>query len=87
MAPERTSLLVVLLLLAATVHHSTCQSTSGDPDDQAALAKVSAEEIARARFALLKVIDATLSRPLDQTCTICALSKNSEMCTGKTGFA
>jgi hypothetical protein len=49
MASERTSLLAVLLLLAATVHHSTCQLTSGDPEDHAALAKVSVEEFARAR--------------------------------------
>lgn len=49
MAPERTSLLVVLLVLAAAVHQSACQSSSGDPEDQAALAKVSAKSKSHAR--------------------------------------
>jgi hypothetical protein len=42
MAPERTSLLLLVLLVAAAVHRSDCQaSASGDPEDHAALAKVS----------------------------------------------
>jgi hypothetical protein len=76
MAPERTSLLVVLLLLAVTVHHSTCQLTSGDPEDQAALAKVSAEEIARARRTPKSHRRDTISATGSDTHDLCALVKN-----------